>query len=225
MPGIIINPRGASGAGKTEFVRRIIADYKRENGGRLEPVHRLGREQPIGYLVPHPHGGRPLAVLGHYGGVRGGCDTISLSDGGLEAVFRLADFYASIGHDVLLEGLLLSRERMRTATLAERHPLTILRLDTTLEQCIRNVIARRRAGRAAWLRIAQTVAVADQEIEDACAALQGNAIVMALSFDAAISYIHGLLGVQGKAIAPLPSIIAAGRHDGAAPWQVQAGPS
>ncbi|MCW2241842.1 hypothetical protein [Azospirillum canadense] len=216
MTGIIINPRGASGAGKTEFVRRIIADYTRENGGRLEPVNRPGRERPIGYRLPHPRGGRPLAVLGHYGGVRGGCDTIGLGDGGLDAAFRLADDCASNGHDVLLEGLLLSRERVRTAMLAERHPLTILRLGTPLEQCIRNVIARRRAGRTTWPRIARTVAETSRDIEDACAALQDNAIVMTLGFDAALSYTRGLLGVRGEAVAPLPSIIAAEHHDGAA---------
>jgi hypothetical protein len=64
--GVIINPRGTSGSGKTEFVRRILSDYGGAKGGHVEPVHREGRERPMAYRLRHPLGGRPLTVLFHY---------------------------------------------------------------------------------------------------------------------------------------------------------------
>jgi hypothetical protein len=68
---------------------------------------RHGRTSPIVWVLPHPAGGRPLAVLGDYdgGAARGGCDTIPLRDGGMAEAFRLADDLALDGHGVLLEGL------------------------------------------------------------------------------------------------------------------------
>jgi len=87
--GVVINPRGTSGAGKTEFARRRMADYGWP-GGDAGAVHRRGRERPIGNLLRNPVGGRPLAVLGHYGPTGGcGCDTITAKDGGLPEAFRL----------------------------------------------------------------------------------------------------------------------------------------
>ena len=108
--GVIINPRGTSGSGKTEFVRRLLSDYGWKRGGEVEPIHRKGRERPIAYLLQHPFGVRPLIVLGHYAATSGGVDTIRAVDGGLDEAFRLADEYASSGHDVLLEGI---RQRSR----------------------------------------------------------------------------------------------------------------
>ena len=151
--GVVVNPRGTSGSGKTEFARRILADYGRGGGGDMEPIHRDGRARPMGYRLRHPLGGRPLAVLGYYGaGACGGCDTIPARDGGLDEVFRLADALAAGGHDVLLEGLFLSGEYRRSAELACRHPLHVLLLDN--EPCPpaagrrgRGSAARRRGGR------------------------------------------------------------------------------
>ena len=60
--GVIVNPRGTSGAGKTEFARRVMAAYGWPGEGRAEPIRRAGRERPIGYSLPHPGTGRPLAV-------------------------------------------------------------------------------------------------------------------------------------------------------------------
>ena len=64
--GVIVNPRGTSGSGKTELVRRLLADYGRDGDDRAEPVRREGRERPIAYRLRHPRGGRPLVLLGHY---------------------------------------------------------------------------------------------------------------------------------------------------------------
>ena len=87
---MVIKPRGTSGSGKTELVRRLLADYGWGKDGRAEPVRREGRAQPIAYRLRHPLGGRPLAVLGHREATSGGCDTIRAADGGMDEAFRLA---------------------------------------------------------------------------------------------------------------------------------------
>lgn len=194
--GVIANPRGIGGSGKTELVRRILVDYGWGEGGRVEPIHHRGRHRPIAYRLLHPQGGRPLAVLGHYEATCGGCDTIRLADGGLDEAFRLADRYAAGGHDVLLEGLLLSAEHRQSAALAEVHELHVLRLDTPLDRCIQNVIARRRASRRTWPAIAKTAAAQQADIEQACERLRGCAKVEVVSFDAALARLRGLLGLE-----------------------------
>jgi len=194
--GVIVNPRGTSGSGKTEFVRRLLSDYGWKGGGDVEPIHRQGREPPIAYRLRHPQGGRPLAVLGHYAATSGGCDTIRAADGGLDEAFRLADEYASSGHDVLLEGLLLSGEHARSAALAEAHRLHVLRLSTPLDRCVRNVIARQRAGRRNRASIVRTAMMQQANIEQACELLQRHARVEVLDFDGALLRARELLGLE-----------------------------
>jgi hypothetical protein len=129
--GRIINPRGTSRSGKTELVRRILAQYGWQRSadcagaGGLEPMHREGRSRPLGYRLEHPLGGRLLAVLGHYEVTSGGCDTIRAADGGLDEIVRRAADYAATGHDVVIEGQRLSRSmraprswRARTACIS-----------------------------------------------------------------------------------------------------------
>ena len=91
MP-VIINVRGPGGSGKTELARRILQDYGGRLGARVESILRDGREQPMGYRLLHPQGGRPLIVLGHYEKRSGGCDTIPEADGGLgrHSVWRMS---------------------------------------------------------------------------------------------------------------------------------------
>lgn len=189
--GLIINPRGTSGAGKTEFVRRIMSEYGRK--GRVVPLYREGRSKPIAYELEHPRGGRSLVVLGHYEATRGGCDMINMGDGGMDEVFRLATDFASTGRDVLLEGLSLSGERTLSAALAAEHDLHILRLGTPLEQCVRNVIRRQRAKRAAWARISQKAYAEEAKIALACGELEPLARVEVLGFDEALSRAKDLL--------------------------------
>jgi hypothetical protein len=193
--GVIINPRGTSGSGKTEFVRRLLSDYGWKRGGDVEPIHRKSRDRPIAYLLQHPFGGRPLAVLGHYEVTSGGCDTIRTADGGLDEAFRLADEYASTAHDVLLEGLVLSGEHARSAALAKAHQLHVLRLSTPLDRCIRNVIARQRAGRRNWASIVRTATMQHANVEEAYRLLQGHASVEVLDFDGALFRARELLGL------------------------------
>ena len=192
---MIVNPRGTSGSGKTELVRRIAADYGWGRSGRVEPVYRRGRERPIAYRLRHPLGGRPLAVLGHYEATSGGCDTISAADGGMDEAFRLAGGYAADGHDVLLEGLLLSGEHVRSAALAREHGLHVLRLDTPLDRCIRNVIARQRAGRRGRASAARTATTQQAGVEEACRRLRRHATVEVLDFDGALLRARELLGL------------------------------
>jgi hypothetical protein len=170
--GTIINPRGTSGSGKTELVRRVLAAYGWGGGDDLEAIRPKGRMRPIGYRLRHPLGGPPLAVLGDYGPAAcGGCDTILLKDGGLDEVFRLTDELAATGHDVLLEGLFLSGEHQRTAELARRHSLHVIRLDTPIEHCVRNLVARRRFGRPVRRLIVHTLAAQRDAVDNACTRL------------------------------------------------------
>jgi hypothetical protein len=202
--GIIINPRGTSGSGKTELVRRILAQYGWQRSadgagaGGLEPVYRAGRSRPLGYRLEHPLGGRPLAVLGHYEVTSGGCDTIRAADGGLDEIMRRAADYAATGHDVLIEGQRLSSEYERSAELARSHRLHVLRLTTPLEQCARNLVWRRRARRDTWPSVAGIVADEHELVAEACARLGQHATVEALGFDDAFARAKDLLGVRQR---------------------------
>jgi predicted kinase len=194
--GVIVNPRGTSGSGKTELARRLLADYGWGRDGRAEPIRRTGRARPLGYRLRHPRGGRPLAVLGHYEATSGGCDTIRATDGGMDEAFRLADEYASTGHGVLLEGLVLSGEHTRSAALAKANQLHVLRLSTPLDRCIRNVIARQRAGRRNWASIVRTATMQQANIEEACRQLRPHASVELLDFGGALLRARELLGLE-----------------------------
>lgn len=192
--GLIINPRGSAGAGKTEFVRRVLALYG-WGGMPVERLHLDGRTRPLAYRLPHPAGGRSLAVIGHYEGTCGGCDTIPGRDGGLGRIMQLADGLASDGCDVLLEGLALSAEHSRTADLARRHRLHVLRLDTAPDRCVRQLLARRRAGTVQAVALAGKVARETAALEVACRHLSAVATVERLSFDAALVRARALLGL------------------------------
>jgi len=200
--GVIINPRGTSGSGKTELVRRILAQYgwrrgaALERAGGLELIWREGRRRPLGYRLRHPLGGRPLAVVGHYEVTSGGCDTIRAADGGLGEIMRQAADYAASGHDVLIEGQRLSREYERSAALASSHRLHVLRLTTPLPQCARNLVRRRRALRGSWPAVSATVAVEHAMVADACERLGQHATVEVLGFDLALARAQELLGIR-----------------------------
>ena len=202
--GIIINPRGTSGSGKTELVRCILAQYGWQpsadgaGAGRLQLMYRPGRSRPLGYRLEHPLGGRPLTVLGHYEITSGGCDTIRAADGGVDEIMRRAADYAARGHDVLIEGQRLSSEYERSAELGRAHDLHILRLTTPPEQCARNLVWRRRARRNTWPSVAGAVADEQELVAEACARLEQHATVETLGFDAAFARALGLLGIRQR---------------------------
>ena len=197
--GVIINPRGTSGSGKTELVRRLLTSYGWRRGAEfdgardLKLIYRQGRSRPLGYRLRHPSGGPPLAVLGHYEVASGGCDTIRAADGGLGEIMRRAADYAATGHDVLIEGQLLSSDYESSAVLARAHRLHILRLTTPLEQCARNLVRRRRARRSTWPSVAGAVAIEHQAVARACDWLRQHATIEALGFDAALARARDLL--------------------------------
>ena len=201
---VIINPRGTSGAGKTEFARRIMARYGWRTGAGARSgrsILRPGRRLPIGYLLRHPEGGRPLAVLGHYEATSGGCDTIRLADGGMDEAFRLAGEFVAGGHDVLLEGLRLSSEYDRSARLAQSHDLRVLRLATPLAACVRNLVSRQRARTSTHRRIAMAAASHDKEVRIACDRLRWCAKVEIVGFDEAVGMAERLLGLTRRSTA------------------------
>ena len=198
--GLVVNLRGTSGAGKTALARRLMEEYGAVPArGSAAPLMRRGRTRPIGWALPHLAGGRPLAVLGDYGGAtRGGCDTIPLRDGGMAEAFRLADELARAGHDVLLEGLALSADVRGTAALAAGHRVHVLCLATPLEECVRNVVRRRRAGTAALPAIRRTAEAGQLGLEAAVAALRTVPAITevgVLAFDDLLVRARALLGL------------------------------
>ncbi len=195
--GVVVNLRGTAGSGKTELVRRVLAEYGWPAGGGVEPLRREGRSRPLGYRLVHPAGGNPLLVIGQYGGTRGGCDTIGKGDGGLEGVFRIAGDFAAAGCDVLLEGLVLSAEHRLSGDFARGHGLHVLRLDTPVEQSIRNLVARRRAGPGSRPHITRKIMAERDAVTAACARLAGVATVEALPFEEAHRRVRTLLGLRG----------------------------
>ena len=169
--GLIINPRGTSGSGKTELVRRILAEYGWRRRGTLDgvqPIFWPRRKAPFAYRLQHPLHGRPLVVLGHYEVTSGGCDTIRVKDGGLAEAARIADEFAASGHDVLLEGLRLSSDVELSRKLAASHAMHVLLLTTPIDECVRNLIGRRRAARATFHSIKTAVLDEHSRVQQAC---------------------------------------------------------
>ena len=179
--GLVINPRGTSGAGKTWLVREVMTTYRRV-GSQPTPIMRANRIRPIGWRLDHPSGGRTLSVIGDYGTSRGGLDTIPLRDGGMEEAFRLASAAASDGDDVLLEGYQLCGEHDRTVALAKAQRargkgLHVLCLNVPLSQCVQNVVARRRAGYTARPAIERTARAGQDALTHACELLHRSGVV------------------------------------------------
>ena len=133
---MIINVRGTSGSGKTTLVRKVMDLYP----GKFK-IYTKDRKRPLGYLLTRP-GGRSLFLVGHYETDCGGCDTIT----SINKVYEVVEEAAAAGHDVLYEGLLISAEYNRTAMMDglykdEGH--LVIALDTTLEESLASVNARR----------------------------------------------------------------------------------
>ena len=129
----IFNIRGTSGSGKTTIVRAIMDRCE----GKAR-IRKPGRRQPIGYTFTRPL----LFVTGSYETTCGGCDTIS----------TYAECYGAVaeaarnGYHVLYEGLRQSGDFKQANLLHEAgHPIVIVSLTTSLEDCLASVRARREA--------------------------------------------------------------------------------
>lgn len=133
----IINVRGTSGSGKSTIMRGVM-----RSAGYHQPHYEEGRKQPLFYTFMLPGRARPVALIGHYEGDCGGCDTIS----GLDRTFALIRRLHSEGFHVLFEGLLITAEVVRTAQLHQDGlPLVVFGLSLPLEECLASVEGRRRA--------------------------------------------------------------------------------
>lgn len=138
---MIVNIRGTNGAGKTYVVRQLLGAY---SGCAVEYVPAL-REQGgfrAGYyrITARPSG-RPLIVLGSYGGVAtGGVDQYPSTLAVEEAVRH----WHGAECDVLYEGLLISHLQARWMAVArDCVPHWFLYLEKSAEACIADTERRR----------------------------------------------------------------------------------
>ncbi|HEY0834818.1 MAG TPA: hypothetical protein VGE72_12995 [Azospirillum sp.] len=122
-------------------------------------------------------------------------------EGGLAGALRLAGDFAADGHDVLLEGLVLSCEHRLTEDFARYHPLHVLHLDTPVERSVRNLATRRHAGPGARPQLMRKVTAERAAVTAACARLKPLAAVETLAFDAALRRARGLLGLECRRFA------------------------
>jgi len=131
----VVDVRGTHGSGKSQAVFAVLQRYK----GR--PL--MERDHPrriYAYTVPKLN----LYVVGPYTSVAGGCDRIMYQDQVCERIRVLARH-----GNVLCEGVIMSHLFKRYWALAQElaptHDYKFLFLNTTLEQCKTNVLARRAA--------------------------------------------------------------------------------
>ena len=105
------------------------------------PHYIEGRKRPICYVLDNFRNS-PLAVIGHYEGTCGGCDTITAGYPKLFGVIR-----ERLGEEcnILFEGLLVSADVNWTAGLHRDYPVTIILLTTGIKDCIGSINVRRRA--------------------------------------------------------------------------------
>lgn len=127
---MIINVRGTNGSGKTYVVKHQL--------DRFGQVPLLGSDGKVqGHAL-----GCGARVVGRYTTPTGGCDTIHTQD---EVQDRVG-CYAALG-DTLFEGLLVSATYERWAHFAREYKekdFRLVYLNTTVEECIARVEARRR---------------------------------------------------------------------------------
>ncbi len=131
---MIINIRGTHGSGKSTLVRRVKEMY----GDGAVAQMLAGRKQPFGYMCRAP-GLRQLYIPGHYVGPCGGCDSIS----SIESIFDSVRTAAESGVQVLFEGIVAQHSAGRLLDLHMIHPVKVIALSTSQEECIESVVQRR----------------------------------------------------------------------------------
>lgn len=138
---MIINIGGTSGSGKSTIVRALIDDAPGSKGEICEVGGKL-----IGHRI-NGYGDKTLHIVGPYNKPTGGCDNISP----LYNVFDIVKHeYGNSGnkHNVLFEGLLVSRSKGRLVDLWDhinRKDFYVYKLNTSLEDCIKSIEMRRMA--------------------------------------------------------------------------------
>jgi len=133
---MIINIRGTHGSGKSTLVRRIKELY-----ADVTPTMLAGRQRPIGYIcrpgLDSPM--RQLFIPGSYETPTGGCDTIS----SIEQIFDLVKLYRENQCAVLFEGIVAQHSAGRLLDLHMIHPVKVIALSTTQDECVASVMQRR----------------------------------------------------------------------------------
>lgn len=133
---LIINVRGNSGSGKTYLTREFMSLIRSEPGKVFGATYEGWDE--IGDLK-----GRNWVVLGKYGNVCGGCDTIKTQ---AEIIERI-ECAIKAKFNVWLEGLILSTIYGTVGEYSERFGdrWVFAYLQPPIEECIRRIKARRLA--------------------------------------------------------------------------------
>ncbi len=132
----IVTLRGTYGSGKTTIARFVMDQYLNQQAHFMD-----GRKRPLYYTFDHPEGGTPLAVVGSYETVCGGCDTITDT----QMVFDTIDFLKD-DYDVMYESLLLTADCGRTVKFFQSGwNLHVIYLDVATQVCLDSVNMRRRA--------------------------------------------------------------------------------
>jgi len=130
---MLINIRGTSGSGKSTLVRKVM-----DKIGVRAPYQSPGKRKPLikGYAL---NGG--IAVVGRYETACGGCDTIKTQDEIEELVRK---YHKEMAH-VIWEGLLVCSSYGRWSIVDDEiGPTQWVFLDTPYEQCLTNILIRRK---------------------------------------------------------------------------------
>jgi hypothetical protein len=139
----IVLIRGTGGSGKTYIAERVInamGGLYKAMPFALGPANKLGIRKTGGYRWLSP----PVTVMGRYETQCGGCDTIGGWSGGPDEVCAKISAEAAAGQSVLWEGIAVSSYGQQRL-LAMGPDLTVIQLDTSLDECVRSIQARRAA--------------------------------------------------------------------------------
>jgi hypothetical protein len=125
---VIINIRGACGAGKSSVVRSVLG--RRDWG----VIKQRPRRQPVGYVSVEP---TRLFVPGHYEIHMGGIDTFDR----ISEPFHWIRAFADSGFDVVFEGK-CQEDDARYLLDLKKWGLVVLHLDVAVEDAVRGVRER-----------------------------------------------------------------------------------
>jgi hypothetical protein len=184
---MIISVRGTHGSGKSTVVRRVMDFFPLR-----EEVMRPGRRRPMGYILSQHNSQKRVAVLGHYETPCGGCDSIPV----VEDMYDFAREYARGGADILLEGILAQHYALKKFLTFSEFGMTVLVLNTPLEQCIADTLARRgETTDERKAKITETIKSEYRNVERGAERLRDNKIdVRLVNRDEALMQCLGLLG-------------------------------
>lgn len=138
---MILNIRGTSGSGKSTVVKKLMQELDESNELTKFPIYRLGRKKPVAYHYRIAETRKPfVAIIGHYEGTCGGCDSINTYD----ECFGRIQKYSDLGYHVIYEGLRQSGDVKQISNISPKENTRILYLNTDIETCINSVIDRRK---------------------------------------------------------------------------------